>query len=267
MTSPTEAPADRTPSTWRRHRLHFERNQARPLPALPVAPPNGAGAGPEAGPECAPPLARVLARFQLGEAGEGRIARQIHRVRLRGIDADYRRALELFVKEEGRHARILSALVRGLGGQLLTHQATNDLFRWCRRLLGLRFKLLVLLVAEVVGGRCTLRWPGCRAGPRCGRRWRRSPLTSASICSFTPTSCAGRRTPRWRGWRAGARCGWWGWARSRRCCWRTAATSGAWDWTGSPWWRGRWPPCAGPTGPPSGSGPGGRKCLRWAAQS
>lgn len=97
------------------------------------------------------PLAAVLARFQLGEAGEGRVARDIDDCRLPAVDDDYRRALKLFVREEGRHARILAGIVRTLGGQLLAKQASNDLFRWCRRLLGLRFKLLVLLVAEIVG--------------------------------------------------------------------------------------------------------------------
>jgi hypothetical protein len=164
MPSPASAAdADLQPSPWLPYRRHFERNATRALPPVPaVLEPRGLPGEAEA-------FARVLARFQLGEAGEGRVARQIHHVRLPGIDADYRRALELFVKEEGRHARILASMVRGLGGRLLSHAGSNRLFRWCRRLLGVRFKLLVLLVAEVVGGEmyATLarqaRWPAVRA--------------------------------------------------------------------------------------------------------
>jgi hypothetical protein len=162
---PSSAPsaADRPPSPWRRYRQHFEHNQTRPLPPVPAALDRG---GPDG---IAEAFARILARFQLGETGEGRVAREIHHVRLTGIDADYRRALELFVKEEGRHARILAAMVRGLGGRLLSRASSHRLFRWCRRLLGVRFKLLVLLVAEVVGGElyATLageaRWPAVLA--------------------------------------------------------------------------------------------------------
>jgi hypothetical protein len=128
-------------STWH---AHFLENARRPLPAAPadVREVPAAWRG---------PLAASLARFQIGEGGEGRIAREIDRAEIPGIDDDYRAALKLFVREEGRHARILAGLVRALGGELLRATWTERLFVRGRRLLGVRVKLLVLLVAEVVG--------------------------------------------------------------------------------------------------------------------
>ena len=129
---------------WRNWRAHFEANATRPLPAL------EAGL-PELDPEVRVPLADSLARFQVGEAGEGRIAHQIDRVHYTSIDDDYRAALKRFVAEEGRHGRILALLVRELGGKLMPHTWTERLFVFGRRLVGVRLKLLVLLAAEVVG--------------------------------------------------------------------------------------------------------------------
>lgn len=129
-------------SDWRRH---FELNRQRALP--------GGLEHLEEVPEAwRRALGVSLATFQLGEAGEGRIAHEIDSAQLPGIDADYRAALKLFVAEEGRHARILGFMVRGLGGKLLGRNWTERLFVFARRLLGLRLKLMVLLVAEVVGG-------------------------------------------------------------------------------------------------------------------
>ena len=128
---------------WTAWRTHFEDNARRPLPA--------AADGTEVPESWREALAGSLARFQLGEAGEGRVAKEIDRVVMHGVDADYRASLKLFVKEEGRHARILAGMVRGLGGSLLRQSWSERLFVHGRRLLGLRVKLLVLLVAEVVG--------------------------------------------------------------------------------------------------------------------
>lgn len=126
-------------------RSSFEASALRPLPAV-----SDHGI-PEA---WRAPLASSLARFALGESGEGRIAREIWKVTLPGVDDDYRTALGLFVAEEGRHGRILLTAVRALGGEPLRHNWTEMLFRRGRRLLGTRLKLLVLLVAEVVSLAC-----------------------------------------------------------------------------------------------------------------
>lgn len=96
-------------------------------------------------------LRRSLAVFQLGESGEGRIAKQIESVYIFGVNETYRECLKLFVKEEGKHAKVLAVMVRSLGGKLLKHNWTESIFIFGRRILGIRLKLLVLLVAEVVG--------------------------------------------------------------------------------------------------------------------
>jgi hypothetical protein len=121
---------------------HFERNALRPLPPV---------RAPTLSAEKNVALAQSLARFALGESGEGRIAHEIDSVCLPGVDADYRAALKLFVAEEGRHARILGKMVNALGGQLLARSWTQGLFIVARRAMGVRFKLLVLLAAEVIG--------------------------------------------------------------------------------------------------------------------
>jgi hypothetical protein len=127
---------------WSEWKRHFEASAGRPFPET-----DASGDGLPAALGAA--VAYSLARFQAGEAGEGRIARRIWGVSLDGIDDDYRLALGLFVREEGRHARILAGLVTSLGGELLRSTWTERLFVGGRRLMGLRLKLLVLLAAEV----------------------------------------------------------------------------------------------------------------------
>ncbi len=96
-------------------------------------------------------LADSLARFQLGEASGGRIASEVETARDPALDAAGRRAIQLYVLEEGRHARELFTLLRALGGQPLSQHWTSDWFRRVRRCLGLRTKLLTMAAAEVVG--------------------------------------------------------------------------------------------------------------------
>jgi hypothetical protein len=128
---------------WSAWRQHFESYAKRPEPEVPRAD--------EVPAQWRGPLRASLAKFQLGESGEGRIAHEIDRVQLPGVDGDYRAALKRFVAEEGRHARILAKMVLALEGRLLHRNWTEKLFVRARRLLGVRLKLLVLLAAEVIG--------------------------------------------------------------------------------------------------------------------
>jgi hypothetical protein len=141
---PCVPPPSPAPSgSWSRWKAHFERNRLRPLPPTAEAidlPPDVGSA-----------LARSLARFQIGETGEGRIVGDVARIGMFGVDDDYRRAVALFIAEEGRHARILADLVHALGGELLEATWTARLFGRVRHLGGIRCKLLVMFAAEVVG--------------------------------------------------------------------------------------------------------------------
>jgi len=129
---------------WAGWCAHFERRAGRPLPDL-------AGLGEEVPPAWRAALVWSLARFQLGESHGSGVVSEIHACSLRSIDDHYRAALALFVEEEHRHGEILARIIDALGGRRLTRTWTDDLFRLGRNLLGVRLKMLVLLVAEVIG--------------------------------------------------------------------------------------------------------------------
>ncbi|UZN07722.1 sugar transferase [Leptospira santarosai] len=129
---------------WKGWSEHFRKNESRPLPKIDAE-------VLKLRPNEMQSIAYSLAIFQLGESGEGRISKEIDKTILFGIDDFYRQALKLFVKEEGRHARILGECVRALKGEPIESNWTERLFYFGRRLLGVRLKLMVLLAAEVVG--------------------------------------------------------------------------------------------------------------------
>jgi len=129
---------------WLAWRRHFEERRLRPAPDL-------AHVADELPVPWRAPLAASLAVFQLGESRGGRLSQQIDGVHWRSIDDDYRAAVKLFVAEEQRHGDLLAGCVTGLGGELLEHSWTETLFLGLRRLVGVRFKLVVLLAAEVIG--------------------------------------------------------------------------------------------------------------------
>lgn len=142
---------------WKAWRETFEGRRTRSLPAM-----VGLDAIPLA---LRPILASSLARFQAGETGEGRVVNQVRKSALPGIDEDYCEAVRLFVAEEGRHARILGTAIRALDGEPAEKAWTEKVFRFGRRAVGVRTKLLVLWSAEIaaIAGYRTLasRLPPC----------------------------------------------------------------------------------------------------------
>jgi hypothetical protein len=95
-------------------------------------------------------LVRSLQRFQIGEQGDGA---HLKRGARSAGDPTYVAAVELFIREEQEHARLLAQILAALGAPLLRWHWSDACFTVLRRLLGLRWEVLVLLVAEIVG-RC-----------------------------------------------------------------------------------------------------------------
>lgn len=97
------------------------------------------------------PLAESLGRFQLGESAGGKIHEDVATLRDGALDPGTRRSVQLYIEEEWRHARELALIIHALGGKLQTAHWTNGAFTACRRVLGLRTKMMTLAIAEVVG--------------------------------------------------------------------------------------------------------------------
>jgi hypothetical protein len=97
------------------------------------------------------PLTLSLGRFQLGESAGGKIHEEMPTHPDRALDPPLRRAVQLYIEEEWRHARELAMVIHALGGELQTAHWTNGAFTACRRILGLRTKMMTLAIAEVIG--------------------------------------------------------------------------------------------------------------------
>jgi hypothetical protein len=123
---------------------YFERNERRPSPDTPaVLPPLP--------PALQRPLVQALQCFQLGEAGGGSLTERARRSKDPALDDALRIAIGFYVREEGRHARELARLLRAMGEPTIEKNKSDWLFQRSRRLLGLRGKMAVIAVAEIVG--------------------------------------------------------------------------------------------------------------------
>ena len=95
-------------------------------------------------------LGHSLSHFQLGETGGGTFL--INQVRKQiPDDVCYHQALQLFVNEEGEHARLLERLVCRFGGKTIRKHWTHTLFRLVRHAFGFKFEIQLLVIAELVG--------------------------------------------------------------------------------------------------------------------
>jgi hypothetical protein len=123
---------------------YFERNERRASPDTP------AKLNPLP-PALQKPLVQALQCFQLGEAGGGSLTDRARRSQDPALDEPLKAAIGFYVREEGRHARELARLLRAMGEPTIEKNKSDWLFQRSRRLLGLRGKMAVIAVAEVVG--------------------------------------------------------------------------------------------------------------------
>jgi len=95
-------------------------------------------------------LAWSLAEYQLGDGG-GPCRLIAHNAeRLRASAAEIRRVTDLWFAEEGEHSRLLTGAVKRLSGTFVETTYAFRMFCRVRKLFGVQFEMLVLLVVEIV---------------------------------------------------------------------------------------------------------------------
>jgi hypothetical protein len=122
---------------------HFARNREhRPEPdwAAPVPPRPG----------IPPALLRSLEQFRLGDGGGPASLIAYDAERFRGRSEEMRRIVDFWFAEEAEHARLLGCAVRRYRGKFITSHWSFTAFCLCRRVLGVRLELQVLLLTELV---------------------------------------------------------------------------------------------------------------------
>jgi hypothetical protein len=95
-------------------------------------------------------LIRSLQKFQLGESGDGR---NLRRHTAATGDSVYAAAIDLFIKEEQEHARLMAEILKRLDAPLLNSHWTDNCFMLMRHFFGLHQELMVLLLPEMIAKR------------------------------------------------------------------------------------------------------------------
>ena len=95
------------------------------------------------------PLLRSLKQFQLGDGGgpASLLARDAEE--FRNSTPEMRQLVDLWFAEEREHSRLLGCAVDRLGGKRIDSHWSFTAFCSCRRVLGVRFELQVLLLTEI----------------------------------------------------------------------------------------------------------------------
>lgn len=92
-----------------------------------------------------------IQEFQLGEQSEGRhLKRAAAGYARESGDTAYACALELFIREEQRHAALLGRFMDVAGIARVRRTSVDSIFRSLRRFAGLETSICVLLTAEVI---------------------------------------------------------------------------------------------------------------------
>lgn len=123
---------------------YFEANLARHDRLDALIPWNSVSTLPDAD---ARAIARSLQRFELGESGDGKGL--LSKARKRN-DAEYNKALVLFVAEEQKHSALFAAALTRFGAERLTSHWSDAAFVVLRRMMGLRTEVTLFLIAETI---------------------------------------------------------------------------------------------------------------------
>ena len=91
-----------------------------------------------------------LEQFQLGDGGGPASLISRDAARFLGSSGELRHLVDLWFREEQEHSRLLGCAVRRFGGRLIRSHWSFTAFCACRRMLGVRFELQVLLLTEIV---------------------------------------------------------------------------------------------------------------------